>query len=333
MRSLPVRCLAFCTIGVLLFAAAGYVGNRISPVYLDPDLAWVAAREPADTPMLVTAGNSHAVAVDFAALGWTGRHLWLSNADGVEAAAVARHAAAVPDVRAILMPVFLPTLHVDHAGRRAEPRLRAYQLMFAAGDLRMLDGDPLGWARWALSYVQRRDRWRGVARAVLCDDPPCTAPYPRDKQWQEADPLGEEAVARVAAELLAIVEPEFAGDARPVSGLAALEEAARAATARGVPLLLFDAPASSAFDERFDRALRRGGRSMEAAGTGFRDWLRDARRRGLCVTHVDMLWDPASDGRNAAFYRDPLHLNPVGAREFSRRLASRLEPLPACPPA
>ncbi|MFN4090611.1 MAG: alginate O-acetyltransferase AlgX-related protein [Alphaproteobacteria bacterium] len=341
MRSALTRRVAFCLIGAVLFAAAGYLGNRISPVYQDPDFAWVSARSPGAGPIgpkpaasqvAVTLGNSHSVAIDFDALTMSGRHLWMSGADTVEAAVVARHAVAVPSLRAIFMPVFPENLYLDNAGRRAEPRLRTYQLMFTNGDLRLLGDDYLGWIRWALSFIQRPDRWRGVVRAVFCDDPPCDAPYPRTRLWQQADPLGRESVARTVGEIYVMIEPRLGKRRQLATSLAALEEAARAATARGIPLVLFAAPVSTPLERRLDERVLRAGHSMEAAKAGFNDWLRDARGRGLCVTYADRLWDPASDGWNAAFYRDPQHLNPPGAREFSGRLARQIEPLPACAP-
>lgn len=327
-----MRICAFCLLGSILFAAVGYLGNLISPVYQEPDFWWLSPESQEDGPTVVAVGSSHTVAIDFEELGVKGRDLGMNGADVIEAAVIARYAAAGSGARAILMPIFEDGLFFDNAGRSTRSRLSTYEMMFRHDDWRVLGDDDFGWFRWALGFIRRPDRWSGVFRELSCETH-CGASREKGERWQPPDPLGRKLVDDKADRIYSLIEPRIGQREHLATVLAELERAARSATARGVSLVFFSSPVATALEQRLDETLRRNGRSTNLARTMFRDWVRAARERGLCVAYIESVWDKGSDGRNPAFYHDPHHLNSAGAREFSRRLARQMEALPACAPA
>jgi len=313
----------FVAIGAALLAGAFALSEAADPVYprMHAKVSLVHAR--AARLEAVTVGNSHNRAVDFAALGVRGVHLWEGGQDVLEAVYLARYAVRhAPRLRYVLLPASFDldrldnraVTSVDRSSRRREVYVRAPSFRFIPGDRDL-------WVSARMSPIARPDHWAGVMLRLR--RPPPDPGLGRDGELllPPRPPLSADSLARLAAARAALHRAEgdesMARDSTtPARAAAALRTLARELDARGAILVLYAPP----YHAEYLRHLPAG--------------AAERRRRSLAplLSEPNVVWldvtDPAFGRRDELFY-DADHLNAAGARAFSTRMRPCLEALSA----
>jgi len=322
--------LLFVLLGLAVFWAVGRAGDSLSPLYRDPEFTALMDRLGGPDPAYLALGNSHATAIEFTDLGVDGQRLWKPDADFFELEALFEGISSrFPGIRTVLVPVSLEFLYIDHAGTDHYTRFETYDHLYDLSYFTLLPDELLGWPKWLASFVRRPDRWRGVKRALFCREPGCAATREKGIPILEAPLL--RADARSAADhILSMAGPRLGQDSALRDGLDALGRLVRTAERHGIRVILFDSPVSTIYREEMEEQLRGRGVDPHQAATSFDRWLRGTLDESPCLYYLDTIWHQGTDGREAAFYRDSIHLSAAGARLFSQRLAPVVDRLPAC---
>lgn len=312
--------------GAVLSVGALYVVSEVvDPVYPVMAARVAVFRERAPRVEALSVGNSHGLALDFAALGMPGMHFWDSGHDAFEAMYLARYAADdAPRLRYVLLTASYGLERLDHAGATDESLRGLRRVIYARTPTQgFIPGDRDLWLAGVFAPVARPDHWAGVAQRILRPDragPPLRLTGDGRVEEPPPPPFRPDSLARGAApqpaRTLTAGELGANDPTTPARAVARLEELARDLDARGIRLVLYTPP----YHETLPRYIR-----QRAGGT----------RRALAplLAHSNVVWmdfgaDPAFMRRDDLF-RDSDHMNPAGARVFSTLLRRCLAALDA----
>jgi hypothetical protein len=316
----------FCGGAVVALAAVYALSEAFEPVYPDMRERVALFAERSAAVEAVSVGNSHGRALDFAALGLEGMHLYEGGQDVFEAAYLADYAARrAPRLRYVLLSASYGLERLDHAAITSADLTGMRRRIYARTAVpRFLAGDGQLWLSAVFSPVARPDHWSGVAGRVLrpnfprpavrlSDDGRALEPSP---PLLSRDSLARNARARASGHLALGDESLVNDPTTPARATALLERLARDLQARGVRLVLYTPP----YHETYLQYLARS-----------RDQTRQALRPLL--KHPNVVWlDFGADHaftRRDDLFRDGDHMNPAGARAFSTILRRCLAALPA----
>lgn len=311
----------FCGGAVLCLAAAYALSEAVDPVYPEMRAKIQLFRERRAELQAVSVGNSHTRALDFAALGVQGMHLYEGGQDVFEAAYLAHYAAErAPRLRYVLLTASYGLERLDHAAVTSQDLSGIRRRTYARTAVpRFIRGDGALWLSSVFSPISRRDHWSGVVlRIVRPGRPRPPVRMTRDGRDDEAPPrpFAPDTIARNAPRADGDDESVVNDPTTPARAVARLQKLARGLEARGIRLVLYTPP----YHETLPRYIR-----QRAGGT----------RQALAplLAHSNVVWmdfgaDPAFMRRDDLF-RDSDHMNPAGARVFSTLLRRCLAALDA----
>jgi hypothetical protein len=314
----------FCAGAVLTLALAYALSEAVDPVYPEMRARLALFRERSGEIQAVSVGNSHTRALDFAALGVEGMHLYEGGQDLFEAAYLADYAVArAPRVKYVLLAASYGLERLDHAAITSTDQLGLRRRIYArTATPRFIEGDGALWLASVFSPIARGDHWAGVALRVAGREPPREpVRLTGDGRIVEPppppfvpDPLARNSPPRPSPQDEVMVNDPTT----PARAVARLERLADDLRARGILLVLYTPP----YHETVPRFV-----VQRAPGT----------REALAplLEHPNVVWldfgeDPEFARRDDLF-RDSDHLNPAGARAFSALLRRCLAALPAAP--
>lgn len=303
------------------------VSETMAPVYAHTAAALELFQARSGRVRVLGMGNSHAVAVDFGALGAPGAHLYDSGQDLFEAAHLTRYAAQrAPRLSCVLLTLSYGTERLDNSVLTSGDYRGIRRAMYLrGGQLGHLPGDHWLWVSAMAAPIVRSDHWAQVV-ARLGGRAPAPVALEADGKPVRAPerPRSDRAMARHARRQTAIQLARFRESVSNSPSVAARSTAQLSALAgelerEGRLLVLYTAPLHQAYLAELPGELPRQTRAA----------LEPVLR------HPNVLWvdfgaHPRFARRNDLF-RDSDHLNAAGAREFSALLRSTLaRRAPAC---
>lgn len=267
----------------------------------------------------ITIGGSTAASIDFAELGQRGLASYWGGTDSFETEALL--ALMLPRAQA-LRTVFLPVdpvmLAADNAHRAAGRRRAYYRALAKYGQQGLIGGD---WRNaliaWYLPLV-RADRWQPPLRHVIG---PAAVPAPSSFVSTATDSRTAEAwmTSDIAKRSLLMTKKLRDGLYRhpdiPLRVAGAMGQIQDQLSTRGIQLVLFEPPVTAAY-------LREVADFTAQFQEDFDALMENARRRGAIV--VSYRAHPLFVQRYDLF-KDANHLNPDGARLFSRLLRADID--------
>jgi hypothetical protein len=311
----------FCAGAVLALAAAYALSEAVDPVYPEMRARISLLRERSGEIRAVSVGNSHTRALDFAALGQEGMHLYEGGQDLFEAAYLASYAAErAPRLKYVLLTASYGLERLDHAAITSTDLTGIRRGIYArTASPRFIPGDGALWLSSLFAPIARRDHWSGVGRRIFGRDRTPPVRLTRDGRVAEPPPgrFSPDTLARDAAPRAAAQDESMVNDpTTPARAVAELERLAVELRARGILLVLYTAP----YHASVPRFV-----TERAPGT----------RRALAplLKHPNVVWldfgEDSAFARRDDLFRDSDHMNPAGARVFSSLLRRCLDALAA----
>lgn len=322
--------VAFLAVGLGLLHALAYVSVVVAPDltardHHDYEQQVRRLLDRAESVTALSVGSSHSRALDFAAMGEAGFHLWRGGGDLFEAVYLARTMAPrLPALETVYVSVSYFSFAVDNA-TDDERAVRRRQLYFSVPAHEWIPGDVDNFLRGKarrvvpVEAIVRPDHWRGVIDRVL-SRPQVASPLPRDRFGQIADARYRRCTSLPRDELREHARSRGERHVRLTDEMTSIrpdverraEEALNRLVAdmhqRGVHVVLYTPPYSRPYNEQVADRLKRRSRAVAA---------RVARSAG--AQFVDFSEDDGFTDDPALFMNSD-HLNRCGARLFSRAL-------------
>lgn len=332
------RLFALVLGGAAFLAVMGELATVIAPPQINVRLIDEVRRHrahPAQRPY-ITLGPSHARAVSPEALGAPVLKLWTN---GQSFAGSVRLAEILTEdlsrSRGVLRLVSMTGLALNPRSGEVVKRLTRIEhallrLEGMRGVAEQLPQAPDRLARAMVLPVAREDNWRQVGVRILRALAP--GAFPNGPIWfretrADSAPFDPEMTRRRVHAHLVRLMAEGPDHRAMRPGLHDLLRLIAATERARTCLVLVNSPVSSAYetavlDARPDLVHWRDTLRAEIA---------EVRRRGACVHFLDGLWS-REEATNPRYYADSDHLNEVGGRLFTTRLATRLDALQVEPP-